>query len=79
MAEIGIDVSGHVLHRLTLADIQAAERIVTMGCTDGCALTPPEKTVDWKLDDPDGKTIEKVRTIRDEVETRVLALIDCFD
>ena len=76
MAEIGFDVSGHVPHLLTVADVKVAEKIFTMGCTDGCPVTPPEKTEDWRLDDPAGKPIEEVRKIRDEVERRVLALID---
>jgi len=31
--------------------------------------------VDWKLEDPRGKPIEKVREIRDEIERRVQYLI----
>ncbi|MDI9985565.1 heat-shock protein HtpX, partial [Rhodococcus ruber] len=30
---------------------------------------------DWELEDPDGKCVESVRTIRDEIKTRVEALI----
>jgi arsenate reductase len=33
-----------------------------------------KKLVDWKIDDPKGKTLEKVRKIRDEVERRVAGL-----
>ena len=75
MMEKGIDVSGHVPHLLSLAGVNAAKRIVTMGCTDGCALTPPEKTVDWPLEDPEGKPIEVVQMIRDQVEKRVNELL----
>lgn len=76
MAEKSIDGSAHVPHLLALADVQSAECIFTMGCTDGCPLTPPDKTYDWKLGDPAGLDIEAVRTIRDEVERRVRLLIE---
>jgi arsenate reductase len=32
-------------------------------------------TEDWQLDDPEGKPIEKVRGIRDEIEAKVKKLI----
>jgi len=35
--------------------------------------------VDWDLEDPKGKPIEKVREIRDENEKRVLTLIAEID
>lgn len=79
MKEKGIDVSHHVPRMLTLDDASAAEKIFTMGCTDGCPLTPPEKTEDWKLGDPAGKPIEDVRRIRDDVERRVKQLLNGLD
>ncbi len=33
-------------------------------------------TIDWKLEDPKGKTIEKVREIRDGIEERIKELIE---
>ncbi len=79
MKEKDIDVSAHVPHMLTVADAAAAERIVTMGCIEGCPLTPPDKTVDWKLRDPAGLPLQDVRTIRDDVERRVRALLHELD
>jgi protein-tyrosine-phosphatase len=32
--------------------------------------------VDWGLEDPKGKPIEKVREIRDEIERKVRTLLD---
>jgi len=32
--------------------------------------------LDWQLDDPAGRGVDAVRPIRDEIERRVLALID---
>ncbi len=75
MAEKDIDVSGHVPRLLSKADLDAAVKIFTMGCVEGCPLTPPDRTEDWKLDDPAGKSIEDIRTIRDDVEKKVKALL----
>jgi protein-tyrosine-phosphatase len=32
--------------------------------------------VDWEIEDPKGKPIEKVREIRDEIERKVRTLLD---
>src|SRR5687767_1040543 len=51
--------------------------VVTMGCgDDACPAFIGKKMVDWELPDPKGKSLEEVRAIRDEVERRVLALLD---
>jgi len=48
-----------------------------MGCNDYGICPGPffKPTVDWSLEDPKGKLIEKVREIRDEIERRVKQLI----
>jgi protein-tyrosine-phosphatase len=33
---------------------------------------------DWALEDPDGRDLERVREIRDEIERRVAAVFDEF-
>jgi protein-tyrosine-phosphatase len=33
-------------------------------------------TEDWQLEDPEGKPIEQVRAIRDEIEAKVRTLIE---
>jgi len=48
-----------------------------MGC-DARGFCPApllKKVVDWELEDPKGKPIEKIREIRDEIERRVKKLI----
>ena len=56
---------------------QDADLIVTMGCNDQGICPGPffKPTVDWNLEDPKGKPIEKVREIRDDIERRVQNLI----
>ena len=76
MDEAGFDVGGATPQRLT-AELAAGSRyLVTMGCGDRCPYVPGAKVVDWPLEDPKGKPVERVREIRDEIRARVQALID---
>ena len=50
--------------------------VVTMGCGDACPVFPGKRYLDWELDDPSGKSVEDVRPIRDEIDRRILALLD---
>jgi arsenate reductase (thioredoxin) len=74
MAEFGIDISGEAPKKLTDEMAQEAHVIVTMGCGDSCPVYPGTRYVDWELPDPAGKSVEEVRTIRNEIDTRVKAL-----
>jgi arsenate reductase (thioredoxin) len=75
MAEVGIDISAAVPRRLTAADVQASDAVITMGCGDACPVFPGITYRDWALPDPAGQGIEAVRPIRDEIRTRVQALL----
>lgn len=78
MNETGLDISGNRPKLLTLDMIEAADRMVTMGCgADAGALCPASfvETEDWALEDPKGKTIETVRKIREDIKVRVAKLI----
>ncbi|MFI9598198.1 arsenate reductase ArsC [Nonomuraea sp. NPDC052265] len=75
MHERGIDITGEFPKPWTSEIVQAADVVVTMGCGDACPVYPGKRYLDWDLDDPDGKTIEQIRPIRDDVERRVRALL----
>jgi len=77
MKEKGIDISMNKPKLLTFQMAQEADLVVTMGCNDQGICPGPffKPTVDWKLDDPKGKPIEKVRAIRDDIERRVQKLV----
>jgi protein-tyrosine-phosphatase len=47
-----------------------------MGCGDTCPVFPGKRYVDWELDDPAGRPVEEVRPIVEEIDHRVLALLD---
>ena len=75
MAEAGIDISAEKPKALTDAMAKDADVIVTMGCGDACPVYPAKRYVDWELPDPAGKSLEEVRSIRDEISARVEALL----
>ena len=77
MKEKGIDISTKKPQLLTFQMAQDADLVVTMGCNDQGICPGPffKPTVDWKLEDPKGKPIERVREIRDDIEQRVRNLI----
>ncbi len=76
MAEVGIDIAGEQPKVLTTESVQASDVVITMGCGDACPFFPGKRYEDWKLDDPAGQGIEAVRPIRDEIRSRIEALID---
>jgi protein-tyrosine-phosphatase len=76
MAEKGIDIAQEFPKPWTDEIVQAADVVVTMGCGDACPYFPSKRYEDWDLEDPAGKDVADVRPIRDEIERRVLTLID---
>jgi protein-tyrosine-phosphatase len=76
MQEVGIDVSAETPKVLTIEAIQSSDVVITMGCGDACPIFPGKRYEDWKLDDPAGQGVEAVRPIRDEIRTRIEALIE---
>ena len=76
MAERGIDIASEYPKPWTDEIARAADVIVTMGCGDACPIFPGKRYEDWVLDDPAGLAVEAVRPVRDEVERRVLSLLD---
>ena len=76
MEEVGIDLRGREPKRWDLADLEAADVVVTMGCGDTCPVLPGKRYVDWPLADPAGQGVDAVRPIRDEIEQRIRGLMD---
>jgi arsenate reductase (thioredoxin) len=76
MGELGVDLTGRTPHKLTTADAEWADVVVTMGCGDECPYIPGKRYLDWDLEDPKGRPVEEVRVTRDEIERRVVELID---
>jgi len=77
MQEIGISMAGQTPKQLTQEMADSADRVITMGCGVDAEACPARihLSEDWGLDDPKGQPIEKVRAIRDEIKTRVKAML----
>ncbi|MFF5085564.1 arsenate reductase ArsC [Actinoplanes sp. NPDC000266] len=75
MAEVGIDITDQKPKILEYETAQDSDVIVTMGCGDACPYFPGKRYEDWKLEDPAGQGVEAVRPIRDEIKTRIEALL----
>ena len=75
LAERGIDL--HTAYPKPLSDsvVRAADVIVTMGCGDACPIFTGKRYEDWDVADPAGQPIEVVRDIRDDIQSRVTALL----
>jgi arsenate reductase (thioredoxin) len=75
MEEIGVDLSAERPKPLRDDVVRNADVVVTMGCGDACPIYPGKRYEDWTLDDPSGRSLEEVRRIRDEIESRVRDLV----
>jgi arsenate reductase len=75
MREVGIDITEQKPKILAYEVAQDSEVIITMGCGDACPIFPGKRYEDWKLDDPAGQGVDAVRPIRDEIKTRIEALL----
>jgi ArsR family transcriptional regulator len=73
--EIGVPVGGEFPKPLTDDAVRAADYVVTMGCGDACPIYPGRRYLDWDLEDPAGKSLAKVRGIRDDIDRRVRDLL----
>jgi arsenate reductase len=76
MRELGIDLSDHRPQQLSRQLAEQAEVVVTMGCGDSCPYIPGKRYIDWELPDPQGRPIEEVRAIRDDIARRVEQLAE---
>jgi protein-tyrosine-phosphatase len=78
MAELGFDLSDRVPRAITAEELESCDYVATMGCStleldaDGSRVD----VRDWALEDPDGRDLDAVRAIRDDIERRVSALFD---
>jgi arsenate reductase (thioredoxin) len=75
MREVDVDLSANHPQLLTDDLARNATLLITMGCGEACPYIPNLRREDWPLPDPKNLPLDQVRTIRDEVRTRVQALL----
>ena len=81
MAEVGIDISHQRSKLIDLKAAEAADMIITMGCTAEEVLPTSmlSKVTDWDLEDPVGEDVEVFRRVRGEIERRMWAIAAQLD
>ena len=77
MKELDIDLSGTKPKLLTQDMLDQSEKVITMGCNieDACPANMVI-TEDWGLDDPKDQSLDKVRSIRNQVKSKVIGLLN---
>lgn len=77
MKEVGIDISSQKSKDITEDMMRNSTKIVNMGCMEkeSCPTLFLHNLIDWNMEDPKGKHIEKVREIRDQIDQRVIELV----
>jgi len=75
MAELGIDLEAVTPKLLSDDFARQANLLITMGCGDACPHIPGLVRDDWPLPDPKGRPLDEVRAIRDQIRSRVIALL----
>ncbi|MFZ0139505.1 MAG: arsenate reductase ArsC [Aeromicrobium sp.] len=75
LAERGIDLAEGYPKPLSDNFVHAADVIITMGCGDACPFYPGKRYEDWDVGDPEGKSLDEVRDIRDDIQARVSQLL----
>ena len=75
MQERGYDLSTHTSKGLADIDAGPFDYVITMGCGDACPSMPARHREDWRLPDPRDMPTEAFRTVRDEIERRVVDLV----
>ncbi|MGC1263082.1 MAG: arsenate reductase ArsC, partial [Nitrososphaeraceae archaeon] len=77
MNELGIDITNQKSKELTEEMIRTSDKIINMGCMEkeACPSLFLNNLLDWNIEDPKGKPIEKVRDISDEIHRKVKELV----
>ncbi|HEY6530880.1 MAG TPA: hypothetical protein VIY72_01155 [Acidimicrobiales bacterium] len=79
MSEVGVDITTEFPKPWTEEIVRAADVVITMGCGDACPIFPGTRYEDWTLDDPSELDLDGVRLVRDDIRTRVEALMASLD
>ncbi len=77
MREVGIDIGHQKPKDITEVMMRNSTKIVNMGCMDkeSCPTLFLNNLIDWNIEDPNGKSVDKVREITNEIERRVTELV----
>jgi protein-tyrosine-phosphatase len=77
LGEIGINASNARPKPVSSEMIAEAEKTITMGCeaSDFCPARFLSRVEDWHIEDPKGRTLDEMRSIRDTIQEHVRELL----
>jgi len=77
LGEIRIDASNARPKPISTEMIAEAEKVITMGCeaSNFCPARFLPRVEDWHIEDPKGKTLDEIRSIRDTIHEHVRELL----
>ncbi len=77
LREVGIEVADEKPAKVTLQQLQQADRVVSLGCPlpADLAAAAAGKLEEWPMPDTAGKPVEAVREVRELTEARVQGLL----
>lgn len=61
--------------KLEVQDVQRADYVITMGCGEACPVFPGKNYLNWDIEDPAGKSSQKVLEIVKGIEIEVKNLL----
>lgn len=76
MAEKGYDLRLHSSKALDEVPRGPYDFVITMGCGDACPFVAAHVRGDWEIPDPAGMAPEAFNEVRDEIERKVIALVN---
>jgi len=76
LRERGYDLARHGSKSLEEVPQGEYAAAITMGCGDACPMVRAAIREDWQLPDPREMGPDEFRKVRDEIEARVLALLE---
>ena len=71
MAERGIDIGSQLPKGFDALPEGSFDLVVGMGCGDACPIQRAKQVLAWEIPNPKGQSLEAVRQIRDQIETKV--------
>jgi len=75
MAAAGVDIAAQ--RSKSVDEVEGPfDYVITMGCGDECPAVAGIRRDDWPLEDPVGLTDRGLNQVRDEIERRVLSLLE---
>ena len=76
MQETGIDISAQKSKGFYDLPVKEFDYVISLGCKDICPFFPADNHIEWKIEDPKGKSIEFYRKTRDLIKGKIEELIE---